>query len=65
MAGDFFEGLKKEQFERWLKKVIGRDSRYKHLLIPEYEEERSAFYMYFMKRLSPWQALQEEYQKYG
>lgn len=65
MVGDFFEGSKKEQFESWLKNVVGRDDRFEHLLIPEYEEERLDFYNYFLKRLSPWQALQEEYRKYG
>ncbi len=65
MVGDFFEGLKKEQFEAWLKKVVGRDDRFKHLLDPEYEEERADFYNYFLARFSPWQALQEEYRKYG
>ena len=63
MIGDFFEEVKSEQFESWLKKIIGRDDRFKHLLMSEYEEERLGFYNYFLKRLSPWQALQEEYQK--
>ena len=63
MIGDFFERVKNEQFESWLKKIIGRDNRFKHLLMPEYEEERLVFYNYFLKQLSPWQALQEEYQK--
>lgn len=65
MIGDFFEGTKGEQFESWLKKVVGRDDRFAHLLIPEYEEERADVYKYFLKKMSPWQALQEEYRKYG
>ena len=62
---DFFEGTRKESFEAWVKQIVGRDERYSHLLIPEYEEERADFYVYFLARMSPWQALQEEYQKYG
>ena len=65
MTGDFFEGNKKEQFKLWIKKVIGQDDRFKHLLEPDYEEERLDFYNYFEKNLSPYQALQEEYRKYG
>ena len=65
MVGDFFEGIKKEQFESWLKKIVSRDDRFAHLLTPEYEEERADFYTYFLKHLSPWQALQKEYRKYG
>lgn len=65
MTGDFFEGDKKEQFKRWLRRVVGQDDRFKHLLEPDYEEERLDFYNYFEKNLSPYQALQEEYRKYG
>ena len=65
MIGDFFEGVKDEQFEKWLKRVVGRDDRFKHLILPEFEEERLYFYNYFDRGLSPWQALQQEYQKYG
>lgn len=65
MVGTFFEGFKKEQFEKWLKKVVGQDKRYKHLLISEFEEERLDFYNYFSRGLSPWQALQKEYHEYG
>jgi len=61
----YFEGLKAEQFEKWLKRVAGRDNRFKHLLVPECEEERQSFYGYFERGLSPWQALQNEYQEYG
>ena len=63
--GDFFEGLKKEQFECWLKKVIGQDNRFSHLLDSECEMERLNFYKYFDKKMSPWQALREEYRKEG
>ena len=65
MVKDFFEDIKGEQFEKWLKRIIGRDNRFAHLLITEYEEERIDFYNYFLKKMSPWQALQEEYRKYG
>jgi len=65
MPVTYFEGLKAEQFERWLKQIIGRDNRFKHLLIPEYEEERLDFYIYFEKGFSPWKALNEKYQQYG
>lgn len=65
MIGDYFEGVQAEQFEKWLKRIAGLDDRYKHLLLPEYEEERQAFYNYFERGLSPWQTLQEEYQQYG
>ena len=64
MVGDFFEGIKKKQFESWLKKIVGRNDRFKHLLDSDFEEERLDFYNYFLKQLSPWQALQEEYRKY-
>lgn len=65
MIGDLFEGVINDQFESWLKRIADRDDRFEHLLNPEYEEERADFYRYFSKNLSPWQALQEEYQKYG
>ena len=65
MIGDIFDGWKKAQFVLWLKKVVGRDDRFKYLLEPDYEEERLDFYNYFEKHLSPWQALQEEYRKQG
>ncbi len=65
MVGDYYEGEKAVQFERWLRQIAGRDDRFTHLLIPEFEEERQDFYNYFDRKLSPWQALQEEYQKYG
>lgn len=65
MVGDFFDGVKKEQFEKWLKQVVGHDDRYAHLLQPDYEEERLNFYNYFKRGFSPWHALQEEYRKYG
>jgi len=65
MLGTYFEGIKSEAFEKWLKRVVGRDKRFKHLLVPEYEEERLDFYGYFEKGLSPWQALQNEYNEYG
>lgn len=67
MVGDYFEGVNTEKFEKWLKRVVGQDDRYKHLLIEgaDYEEERLDFYVYFGKGLSPWQALQEEYQEHG
>ena len=63
--GGYFEGVKSEVFGKWLKRVVGRDKRFKHLLVSEYEEERLDFYGYFEKGLSPWQALQNEYNKYG
>jgi len=65
MVGTYFTGLKAEQFEKWLKQVVGRDDCFKYLLIPEFEEERLIFYGYFEKGLSPWQALQREYYEYG
>jgi len=65
MVGTYFEGIKKPQFEKWLKRIIGLDDRYKHLLNSDYEEERLSFYVYFDKGYSPWRALQEEYRKYG
>ena len=63
MVGDFFEGLRKKQFESWLKKIIGRDDRFAHLLDYEHEEERTDFYECFLKKMSPWQALEEVYRK--
>ena len=65
MVGDFFEGTKADQFEDWLRRVVGRDDRYSHLLDEDFEDERTAFYAYFDAKKSPYQALQEEYQKYG
>lgn len=65
MVGTYFEGNKKSQFEKWVKRVVGMDDRYEHLLSTDYEEERLDFYMYFNKGFSPWKALQEEYRKYG
>ena len=65
MVETYFEDIKKSQFEKWVKRVAGLDDRYKHLLHPDYEEERLAFYIYFDKGLSPWAALQEEYRQYG
>ena len=64
MTGNFFEGIKKEQFESWLKKVVGRDNKLKYLLVSEYEEERLDFYKYFSQGLSPWQTLQKIYEEY-
>lgn len=49
MIGDFFLGVKEEQFEEWLKKVVGRDNRFAYLLIPENEEERADFINTFLK----------------
>jgi len=65
MIGDFFSGVKSEQFEKWLRRLVGIDNRYKHLLLEDYEEERIDFYIYFQSKMSPWKALQEEYRKYG
>ena len=65
MLGDYFEGEKNERFERWIKKIVGQDDRYKHLLSPECEDERLDFYAYFSRGVSPWRALQEEYRKYA
>ena len=65
MIGTYFEGLRQAQFEKWLKRIIGRDSSFQDLLVPEFEEERLCFYYYFEKGFSPWKALQEEYRKFG
>jgi len=65
MTGTYFEGVKKNQFEKWVKRIVGADDRYAHLLHPDYEEERLPFYTYFEKGLSPWAALQKEYEQYG
>ncbi len=65
MIGDYFEGVKAEWFEKWLKRLVGQDDRFKHLLTEDAEYEREPFYVYFEKGLSPWQALQEEYQEFG
>ena len=65
MIGNYFEGVKAEQFEKWVKRIVGQDDRFKHLLNPEFEEERLDFYNYFDLGLSPWQALQQEYKQYG
>ena len=34
----FFEPTTAEAFQKWLRRVVGRDDRYAHLLLPEYEE---------------------------
>ena len=65
MVGDYFEGVKADAFERWVKQLVGQDDRFEHLLSPECEDERTEFYAYFDKGFSPWRALQEEYRKYG
>ena len=44
MVGTYFEGAKAEAFEKWLKRVVVREKRFNHLLVPEYEEERLDFY---------------------
>lgn len=54
-----------ERFNEWLKQVVEQDDRFKHLLVPGFEEEHLDFYNYFERDLSPWQALQEEYQRYA
>jgi len=64
MIRTYFDEERGERFERWLRKIVGRDSRFKHLLMPDYEEERLNFYNYFDGGLSPWQALQKEYERY-
>ena len=64
-VGNYYEGMKQEAFTKWLRRVVGRDDRFKHLLESDYEEERLSFYGYFDMDLSPYQALQKEYLKYG
>jgi len=60
------EEREKERFEKWLRRVVGRDDRFKHLLEKDYEEERADFFIYFSTyKMSPHQALQEEYDKFG
>jgi len=65
MIGNFYTGQKARAFEKWIRRVVGHDNRYSHLLENDYEEERLGFYGYFDKGFSPWRALQEEYRNYG
>jgi len=52
-------------FEDWLFEVSDIDDEFFHVVYEKYEDERAAFYKYFKSNLTPWQALQKEYELYG
>ena len=52
-------------FEVYLWDIVKMDKRYAHLIDKKYKEERSDFYVYFLAKMTPEQALAEEYAQYG
>jgi len=54
-----------KKFESWLKRVAKMDDRYSHLTDISYKDERVSFYVYYLLKYTPAQALQQEYDKYG
>jgi hypothetical protein len=54
-----------QAFEIWVRAVIKYDHNYAFLTNKNYEEERAAFLEYFNKNMTPEQAINEEYYKYG
>jgi hypothetical protein len=61
-----FDIADEEEFEAWLRRVVGQDREYVFLLKPGYEDERQHFYdIYYKNGISPWKALTTEYFEFG
>lgn len=53
------------EFEQWLFEVGELDNKFAFLGEIKYEEERADFYVYFLAKMTPSEALSKEYDEFG